>query len=81
MTEDFVLEAGDVLEISTHEGKKDVHLTRASTGVTENAFEYLADESSFWKLDPGDNIVRYGASDNHEGLEVTITAGITLAGV
>lgn len=81
MSSDFVLQAGDTLVISTYEGRKTVTWTRAETGKPENAFQYLTDESVFWQLQPGDNIVRYGADDNYEGLEVDISLNITYAGV
>lgn len=81
MNSDFVLDTGDVLKVSTLSGRKKVILIRAKDGREINAFPYLSDVSVFWQLDPGDNIVRYGADNNYEGLEVSIIVSTTLAGV
>ena len=81
MKSDFVMQAGDIVEISTYDDKKRVTLTRASDGIAVNGFKYLSDETDFFQLDPGDNIIRYGADENYNLLEVTVISGITLAGV
>lgn len=66
----YILEAGDVLSVSTYYGKKEVTL---KTGVeTVDAFRYLDVDSSYIQLEVGDNLFRYDAQNNVEGLEVSI---------
>lgn len=66
----IVLEAGDVLTVSTGYGEKAVQLTRA--GVTTDAFRYLDVDSSYLQLSVGDNLFRYSADTSSENLEVSI---------
>ena len=77
----FILNPDDLLYVSTYDNQKKVILTKASTGKSENGFKYLADETVFWQLQPGDNPIKYGAANNHEGLEVMIMFKTAFVGV
>lgn len=67
---DLTLLADDVLTISTHYGNKRITLTRA--GSKKDAFKYLDIDSTYIQLALGDNLFRYEAEENAEGLEVSI---------
>lgn len=66
----LTLYSGDVLEVSTHYGKKKITLNR--NGIITDAFKYLDIDSSYLMLETGDNLFRYDAETNQERLEVTI---------
>jgi hypothetical protein len=66
----YTMTAGDILSVSTYYGKKEVTL---KTGVqTVDAFRYLDVGSSYIQLDVGDNLFRYDAQSNVDGLEVSV---------
>lgn len=73
------LVAGDVVEVSTYTGKKRIDLIR--NGVKSSLFNALDIQSTFLQLDLGDNLFRYDADDNVDGLEVSITFTPRLLGV
>lgn len=66
----LTLLAGDVLTVSTYYGNKRITLTR--NGLKEDAFRYLDVDSTYIQLALGDNLFRYEAEENAEGLEVSI---------
>lgn len=66
----YTMEVGDVLSVSTYYGQKEVVLK--SGGQTIDAFRYLDPDSSYIQLEVGDNLFRYSAASNVEGLEVSI---------
>lgn len=66
----YILEAGDVLSVSTYYGQKEVFLKTG--GQTIDAFRYLDPDSSYIQLEVGDNLFRYDAESNVAGLEVSI---------
>lgn len=66
----FTLEAGDIMSVSTYYGKKEVVLHRGTQTI--DAFRYLDGDSSYIQLEVGDNLFRYDAASNVEGLEVSI---------
>ena len=70
------LEAGETIDISTDSG-----LTVMSTvqGISTNAFGYLDLDSSLFKLEVGDNMLRYDADDNREGLECFVIMRDTIS--
>jgi len=61
------IDDGDILIINTAFGEKSVMLL--SSGEYTNAFEYVDPDSDFWKLQPGDNIVRYTSSSEGENAQ------------
>lgn len=79
MKEDFILSAGDELILTTYDNKKSVLWKKR--GIVENAFRYLHDENTFFQLLPGDNLIRYGADQNYQGLEVLLIYETTVVGV
>jgi hypothetical protein len=66
----LTLLAGDVLTVSTYYGNK--RITLARNGIKEDAFRYLDVDSTYIQLALGDNLFRYEAEENSEGLEVSI---------
>lgn len=58
---------GDILIINTAFGEKSAMIL--SGGEYTNAFEYVDSDSDFWKLQPGENSVRYTASSEGENAE------------
>ena len=58
---------GDILIINTAFGEKSVLIL--SGGEYNNAFEYVDPDSVFWKLKPGDNVVRYTVSSEGENAQ------------
>lgn len=66
----LTMTAGDILTISTYYGKKEVTLLR--DGVLVDAFRYLDVDSTYIQLDVGDNLFRYDAESNRDGVEVSI---------
>lgn len=79
MTDNFTLKAGEKVIISTYTDKKKCVLVK--NGVEFPAFKFLSDDTSLFDLKPGNNIIRYGAAENYEGLRAKIEFSRTLAGV
>ncbi|MFN0222108.1 phage tail family protein [Paenibacillus sp. KR2-11] len=67
---DQVVPEGDYLEINTAFGQKSV--TRVSGGSRTNAFHWVAPDSEFWSLVPGDNEISYSATEESEAGAVTL---------
>lgn len=66
----LTLIADDILTVSTHYGKKRIAITH--NGIKTDAFRYLDIDSTYIQLELGDNLFRYEADENAEGLEVSI---------
>lgn len=49
--------AGDVIEISTEDGRPYINMVR--NGETVKALKYLDEGSEFWKLSPGNNDIKF----------------------
>lgn len=80
MKDSFTLEDGDILTIYNYQDN--LQILKESKGVTENAFGDLdIDETSFFQLNVGDNVIRAGALQNEESMDLTIEFDRTLAGV
>ncbi|MEK4148914.1 phage tail family protein [Robertmurraya sp. FSL W8-0741] len=71
--------AGDVIEISTYERRKEVILNR--NGQQFNIFNALDLSSTFLQLEIGDNLFRYDAEEGLDNLEVSMTFTPRLIGV
>ena len=68
------MQTGEVVTISTMPETAGVTIKHAD-GTVENGFRYLDFESDLYlTLDAGDNLFRYQADENHDGLNVSITA-------
>lgn len=64
------MKAGEVITVNTNQGKKRIESTL--NGVTENISNTIVFGSKFMQLKVGDNLFRYDAESNLEGLEVVI---------
>ncbi len=64
------MEAGEVITVTTHFQNKKMKL--AKNGVTTNAFNWINPISTFMQLETGDNLLRYGADEGIDSLEVDI---------
>jgi hypothetical protein len=62
--------AGDKVIISTGYGKKRISLIR--DGVATDAFQHWDIDSTYFELEPGDNLFSYDAESGKEMLEVSI---------
>lgn len=67
---DKTMQAGEMVTISTTTGEKKV--TGFFNGIEQNYFKYRDLDSSWLQLEVGDNIFRYDAEENIDGLEVYI---------
>lgn len=65
------MQAGDILEVSTYENSCYCHLIRGEN--VENVFYKLSYDSTFFQLDLGENILRYGATLNEKSLFANVT--------
>lgn len=64
--------AGEMVLVSTIYGNKGVTITHPD-GTTENGFRYLSIDSDLnMALLPGDNLLRMGADQNREGLNIRL---------
>lgn len=64
------MQKGDTIKIFTQNGNKRVDLIR--NGTTENIYHKMHYKSRFFKLEKGDNAIRYNAQQGKENLNVTI---------
>ncbi len=64
------MQAGDVITINTGYGKKRIVLERA--GVVSNIINLMDANSIFLQLEPGDNLLRYGADVNINNLDISL---------
>ena len=76
---DFTMQPDDVIVVSTYENQKYVRLIR--NGEETNIFNFMDDDSTFFKLAKGENTIRYGASSNESNLFVTLNFETTYVGV
>ena len=65
-----IMEAGEVITVTTHFQNKRVQLNK--NGVVTNAFNWIVPTSVFLQLDIGDNLFRYDAEEGIDNLEVSI---------
>lgn len=63
--------SGQTLSITTEFGKKRVEIRDEGGNVT-NAFNKIDLESTFWSLEPGENLIEYSSDDPDEPAEVYI---------
>jgi hypothetical protein len=72
LTINTAMAAGEAFEINTGVGEKYVKLIRAG-GAVERGVRYLAHDSVFHQLAPGDNLFRADAQSGEEALTVTMS--------
>ncbi len=65
------IDIGDTLIINTEFGHKKVEIQR-STGLIENAFNYISLDSTFFQLKQGDNVIEYSTENELEPQSVTL---------
>ena len=75
----LTLQSGETLEINTHDNEKYCHLIKEDSLV--NAFPDMSYESTFFKLNKGDNVIRYSSETNEKSLEVILTFDEVMAGI
>lgn len=64
------LNEGDLLTVST--GYADKWATLEQNGVSQDALKFLDIDSTFLRLSPGDNLIRYDADSGIDNMEVSI---------
>ena len=75
----FTLLASDTIVINTNVGEKSIELIR--DGVTYNAMGYMAQDSTWFILEAGDNVFTYDADSGNSYLQLTFTTAILYSGV
>ena len=75
----FIMQAGDVIRISTIKGNKSVILTR--NGTDTNIINNIAKNITWFQLEPGDNLFTYEATEGLQDLSVTFIYDRIYAGV
>ena len=75
----FTMLASDTVVINTNVGEKSIELIR--DGVTYNAMGYMAQDSTWFILEAGDNVFTYDADSGNSNLQLTFTTSILYSGV
>ena len=75
----FTMLASDTLVINTNVGEKSIELIR--DGVTYNALGYMAQDSTWFVIESGDNVFTYDADSGNSNLQLTFTTSILYSGV
>lgn len=75
----FTMLASDTIVINTNVGEKSIELIR--DGVTYNAMGYMAQDSTWFIMEAGDNVFTYDADSGNSYLQLTFTTAILYSGV
>lgn len=75
----FNMLASDTVVINTNVGEKSIELIR--DGLTYNAMGYMAQDSTWFKIEAGDNVFTYDADSGNSNLQITFTTSILYSGV
>lgn len=75
----FTMLSSDMIVINTNVGEKSVQLIR--DGVTYNAMGYMAQNSSWFILEAGDNVFTYDADSGNSNLQLTFKTAVLYSGV
>ena len=75
----FTMLTSDTIVINTNVGEKSIELIR--DGVTYNALGYMAQNSTWFTLEAGDNLFTYDADSGNSSLQITFTTPILYSGV
>lgn len=75
----FTMLASDTIVINTNVGEKSIELIR--DGVSYNAMGYMAQDSTWFILEAGDNVFTYDADSGNSNLQLTFTTAILYSGV
>lgn len=75
----FTMLQSDTIIINTNIGEKSIQLIR--DGVSSNAMGYMAQDSSWFEIESGDNVFTYDADSGNNNLQLTFTTSILYSGV
>ena len=75
------MDAGDLMTITTHFGNKTISYYDASAGTTVNGFQYLNADSTFFQINPGNNILTFTSAGADPSTRVTVTWSDQYSGV
>lgn len=75
----FTMLASDTIVINTNVGEKSIELIH--DGVTYNAMGYMAQDSTWFVMEAGDNVFTYDADSGNSNLQLTFTTSILYSGV
>lgn len=75
----FTMLASDTLVINTNVGEKSIELIR--DGVSYNALGYMAQNSTWFIIESGDNVFTYDADSGNSNLQLTFTTSVLYNGV
>ena len=75
----FTMLASDTVVINTNVGEKSIELIR--DGVTRNIMGNMAQDSTWFVLEAGDNVYTYDADSGNSNLQLTFTTAILYSGV
>ena len=71
--------ATDTVVINTNVGEMSIELIR--DGLTYNAMGYMTQDSTWFKIEAGDNVFTYDADSGNSNLQITFTTSILYSGV
>lgn len=75
----FTMLSSDTVVINTNVGEKSIEIIR--DGVTYNAMGYMAQDSTWFVIEAGDNVFTYDADSGNSNLQLTFTTAILYSGV
>ena len=75
----FTMLPSDTLIINTNIGEKSIELIRG--GVSYNALGYMAQDSTWFMVESGDNVFTYDADSGNSNLQLTFTTSVLYSGV
>ena len=75
----FTMLPSDTLVINTNVGEKSIELIR--DGVSYNALGYMAQDSTWFTIESGDNVFTYDADSGNSNLQLTFTTSVLYSGV
>jgi hypothetical protein len=75
----FTMSAGDLIVINTNVGEKSVELIRG--GVIHNLMGCMTQNSTWFRLEAGDNVFTYDTDNGNSNLQLTFTTSILYSGV
>ena len=75
----FTMLPSDTIVINTNVGEKSIELIR--DGLTYNALGYMAQNSTWFIIESGDNVFTYDADGGNSNLQLTFTTSVLYSGV
>jgi phage-related protein len=75
------MDVGDTMTITTHFGNKTVLFYDATDGSTVNGFQFLNADSTFFQINPGNNIITFTSAGAAAGTKVVVTWSDQYSGV